>query len=263
MEGWEKAKVLSSMIAAVFLPVVLLLVGNNYSGAIKERELQGRFVEIAVDILKQQPTEETHNLREWATQVVSRYSGIELSAETKKDLIEKTPLPSERYENRLGNSQPGDGAKFIGRGYAMLTGRGNYEHFGQVIGIDLASAPDRAAEPEIAAQIIVAFVLDRKDRINAALTSGNLAAAGRTMNGGMAGLERISILWKAYRAALDTGGTLPEADNANPEWSTIHVPALVAAMEKGGIAEEKLRAYILAVADYETQQGRTMTELDQ
>ena len=75
------------------------------------------------------------------------------------------------------------------------------------------------------------------------------------------GLDRITALWKAYLAALDTGGALPGPENSNPEWSTIHVPALVAAMDKGGIAEKALRAFILAVADYETQQGRTMTEL--
>jgi hypothetical protein len=46
METWEKLKALSAVLAAVVIPVVVLIVGNNYTAAIKERELQGKFVEL-------------------------------------------------------------------------------------------------------------------------------------------------------------------------------------------------------------------------
>jgi hypothetical protein len=50
MNGWEKAKNISVMISAVVIPVVVLVIGNSYTSAIKEREVQSKFVEMAVAI---------------------------------------------------------------------------------------------------------------------------------------------------------------------------------------------------------------------
>lgn len=40
-------------------------------------------------------------------------------------------------KSKLGNTQPGDGYKFRGRGYIQLTGRNNYEKFSNKIGKSL------------------------------------------------------------------------------------------------------------------------------
>jgi hypothetical protein len=42
-----------------------------------------------------------------------------------------------------------------GRGFAQLTWERNYIRAGQVLGVDLISAPERAMDPEISAQILV------------------------------------------------------------------------------------------------------------
>jgi putative chitinase len=62
-----------------------------------------------------------------------------------------------RYEGRkdLGNTQPGDGKRFMGRGYVQITGRANYAKASGVVGRDLVANPDLALEPGIAAGIIV------------------------------------------------------------------------------------------------------------
>lgn len=56
----------------------------------------------------------------------------------------------------LGNTQPGDGVKFAGRGYVELTGRANYLRAGQKLGLgaQLVDNPDLALKPDIAAQIL-------------------------------------------------------------------------------------------------------------
>jgi len=58
---------------------------------------------------------------------------------------------------RLGNTDPGDGVLFHGRGYVQLTGRANYTRMQQLLEIDLtsnASCADRALNPDTASRIM-------------------------------------------------------------------------------------------------------------
>jgi predicted chitinase/uncharacterized protein (DUF2345 family) len=61
----------------------------------------------------------------------------------------------------LGNTQPGDGGKYIGRGYIQLTGRGNYGRYGTMVGQDLLGNPQLLSDPTIAAEVSVKYMLDR------------------------------------------------------------------------------------------------------
>lgn len=61
----------------------------------------------------------------------------------------------------LGNKQPGDGSKYIGRGYVQLTGRSNYTRYGQLAGADLVNNPDLLADPEIGAKVVAYYMKDR------------------------------------------------------------------------------------------------------
>jgi predicted chitinase len=58
---------------------------------------------------------------------------------------------------KLGNDQPGDGWKYVGRGLNGLTGKANYRKYGDMIGVDLVSKPELAEDPKIGAKIAVAF----------------------------------------------------------------------------------------------------------
>src|SRR5256885_866341 len=48
-----------------------------------------------------------------------------------------------QYEGRvdLGNTHPGDGVRFKGRGYVQLTGRLNYTRYSEITGLELAKLP--------------------------------------------------------------------------------------------------------------------------
>ena len=102
------------------------------------------------------------------------------------------------YEGRidLGNSQPGDGVRFKGRGPFQLTGRANYRRFGARIGIDLERHPEIAAFPSIGQHIACEYWKDRG--LNALADADDLTAITRKINGGTNGLpDRRALLAKA------------------------------------------------------------------
>lgn len=67
------------------------------------------------------------------------------------------------YEGRknLGNTEPGDGPRFIGRGILQLTGRANYTSMSKKIGVDLVNNPELACDPEISTKIACEYFKER------------------------------------------------------------------------------------------------------
>lgn len=112
------------------------------------------------------------------------------------------------YEGRrgLGNTQPGDGPRFRGRGYVQITGRRNYTDWSRRLGIDLVNHPELAEQPEVAARILVGGMrggtftgrrLDRYIRGNRIDFDG----ARRTIGGGR-GADRVSEVARRLLAAM-------------------------------------------------------------
>jgi peptidoglycan L-alanyl-D-glutamate endopeptidase CwlK len=114
--------------------------------------------------------------------------------------------PYSLYDNRadLGNHLPGDGAKFCGRGYVQLTGRSNYTSIGTLIKVDLVDNPELACDSNIAAKILVAFLMRAQKPIEAALQKQppDLAAARKLVNGGTNGLDRFTDAFNRANAAF-------------------------------------------------------------
>jgi putative chitinase len=71
-------------------------------------------------------------------------------------------LHEKEYAGRLGNVNPGDGAKFAGRGFIQLTGEVNYLQYGKELGIDLLKNPEEACAENAASAIFAAFWHDKK-----------------------------------------------------------------------------------------------------
>jgi hypothetical protein len=91
---WQAMNAISGLLAAVCIPVVLALVGQYYTSALKEREIQGHFVELALSILKEPPRPEARAVRLWALKVVDKYSGVPLSDSARSELADSVSLPA-------------------------------------------------------------------------------------------------------------------------------------------------------------------------
>ncbi len=104
--------------------------------------------------------------------------------------------PFDLYDHRtdLGNGAFGDGEKYRGRGYVQLTGKFNYQKYGQSIGLgrQLIIKPLLANEPDVAGKLLAVFLRDKERQIKESLTDGDLRAARRFVNGGSHGLERFT-----------------------------------------------------------------------
>ncbi len=108
------------------------------------------------------------------------------------------------YEGRLdlGNTEPGDGRRYKGRGLLQLTGRYNYRRIGNIIGEDLEGDPEIAADPVISLVIACEYWKNwGSNGINPMCDDDDLLAVTRAVNGGLNGLEdRRKYLGKAKTA---------------------------------------------------------------
>lgn len=107
------------------------------------------------------------------------------------------------YEGRadLGNTQPGDGVRFKGRGYIQLTGRANYAAASKDLGLDLIAQPSLAAEPDVAARLATWFWT--KKGLNQIADQGPSAfdTITRRINGALLGKDkRDSIYYRGLSA---------------------------------------------------------------
>jgi putative chitinase len=105
------------------------------------------------------------------------------------------------YEGRrdLGNTEPGDGRLFKGRGLIQLTGRANYEAAGRRLQLPLVANPDVAAVP--ATSLLIACDYWKQRDINTPCDRDDIITVTRRVNGGLNGIEsRREYLAKAKGA---------------------------------------------------------------
>ena len=133
------------------------------------------------------------------------------------------------YGGRMGNSEPGDGFKYRGRGFIQLTGKDNYIATGKRLGIDLVNNPDLASDPVIAAKIAIDYW---KNRVGSVGKTGDLVAVTQKINGGTNGLQERGREYANYLNKFNSGEldkiSQEAANDPVPAGSTVAVPPFLA-----------------------------------
>jgi putative chitinase len=118
-------------------------------------------------------------------------------------------LANHVYKTTDGNSEPGDGWKYRGRGFIQHTGKNQYAALSKFTGIDLIKNPDALNEPSVAAKAIAWFLLSYKrlkpeDLENMSKVNKAIAFADPS---GQKALAREESASQIYASMTSPGGT--------------------------------------------------------
>lgn len=83
-DWWDKFQIFS---VGFVVPLVIACVGIYYSAEQKDSETRVKYVEIAVQQLRAEPTPETAALRIWAVDLLEAHSPVKLPAEARDQLL--------------------------------------------------------------------------------------------------------------------------------------------------------------------------------
>jgi predicted chitinase len=108
--------------------------------------------------------------------------------------------PPNNVAKSLGNTQPGDGFRYRGRGPIQITGRANYKKYGDLLSVDLVGNPDLAAQPEYAFQ--TAGLFWRMRGLNELADAEDFTTITKRINGGLTGLAERRRHYEVAKKAL-------------------------------------------------------------
>ncbi len=126
---WDKISTTSNLISAVLIPIVLGYIGNSVSLALKESDVDLKLVELAVDVLKQEPEQGDSSLRIWAIAVLNEKSPIPIETKVQESLVKRpilspmiNPSPRTRLEYpRISDNETREGVFIL----SVLNGAGD------------------------------------------------------------------------------------------------------------------------------------------
>lgn len=127
--------------------------------------------------------------------------------------------PVTRLSQGLGNTQPGDGKRFKGRGPIQLTGRSNYKRYGDALGLDLDHNPLQAATPEVGFR--TAGLYWKRNGLNELADKEWFKSVTKRINGGFNGLAERTRYYVRAKSILLGGargsGEFPADDDFSPK----------------------------------------------
>lgn len=135
----------------------------------------------------------------WHVYFTSRDECIGMAAQCQADKGE-TLFNRVYMRKTLGNTKPGDGWKYRGRGIIQTTGRANYRGLSRTFGVGFEDEPDLVASPDHALKAALGHWRDK--HLNTAADANDISVVTLGINGGLGALpERKAAFQRIFAVA--------------------------------------------------------------
>jgi len=166
-----------------------------------------------------------------------------------------------KYDGRkdLGNTQPGDGPRFKGRGFLQTTGRINYQQFKDAFNVDVISHPELLGEAKYAAQSALFWFKKNAKKVQN-LTKGDWAdtkGVTKAVNGGYNGLAEREHYFEIFKNDPEITG-LGKKIEAKPAPSASGEQVAQASSEVSKGQREQLKPTGVNVINMEKTNNKTV-----
>lgn len=108
-DGWDKFRAVAAPVSTFIGAAVIAGAGHLFSKAMKDSENSVKYVEIAVSVLRADPTADTLALRKWAVDLLNDQAPYKMSEEAKAELKKYRVIVYDR--GYVGTAFDGPGGK--------------------------------------------------------------------------------------------------------------------------------------------------------
>jgi putative chitinase len=126
-------------------------------------------------------------VKQWPKHFTPEYAA-EVGRTVSRPADEKA-IAEAAYGGRMGNKNPGDGWRFIGRGLMQTTGRYNYERLAEIVNMPVDELPEWLETREGAADSAAIFWHSKS--CNDVADAGAVDRCRHRINGGLIGIDDV------------------------------------------------------------------------
>jgi putative chitinase len=177
------------------------------------------------------------------------------------EMIANRVYNDEFRKYKMGNTQPGDGWMFRGRGLKQLTGRENYTKFGKSVKMTAEQASEYVATEKGAIESACWFWKNKK--LNAIADTGDIKKLTKVINGGDIGLADRTSRYDSAIEILGGKSVSKKSKSSKVEYVTVSVgdnnDTVKALQAKLGLTDDGIfgPGTKRAVRDFQAKHGLT------
>jgi putative chitinase len=177
------------------------------------------------------------------------------------EMIANRVYNDEFRKYKMGNTQPGDGWMFRGRGLKQLTGRENYTKFGKSVKMSAEQAAEYVATEKGAIESACWFWNNKK--LNAIADTGDIKKLTKVINGGDIGLADRTSRYDSAIEILGGKSVSKKSKSSKVEYVTVSVgdnnDTVKALQAKLGLTDDGIfgPGTKRAVRDFQAKHGLT------